>query len=319
MTHTTLAELLSQARAALAGVTRYLSGPRPRTGDSARALAACAGAPTLYRYHSDIPQLLQTLDIAASAVVADPCCGAGYALAAECLFRLGFEDRDCFNEAALAEARPWARRATELSPDQEAGWEALARIECFAFKFPDAEKVLGEIFRRFGDAALYARAAFLFFRLQADIDQAINWGALAWQQEEDATRLIDTLFGMGAVYEDSGRMKHAYDTYRMICEKDPKNAWGQFLWSRVTFALGGVAEARAMIERAVGLCPRPEFKELQAAIARGGTSRRLPAVAPPKKAPPPVAAAQSPAPPEVPPPPPITGPRLPRKRKKYFG
>ena len=322
MSEYTIAELLLRADAALASASQYLAGPRPKAGDRAQANALVAGAASLYGWKPDAEQMLQALDNAAAAVCADPTCGAGYALAARCIYRLGWEDRDCFAEVALEKARAWARRATELQPDFETGWEALVEVDCYAYEFDTAEKTLGEIFRRFGDRGLYARAAFLYFRLKADVDQALNWGALAWQQEEDEARLFDTLFAMGTVYEDSQRLKHAYDAYRMICEKDPRNAWGQFLWARVTLALGGVNEAKEMIDKAVALSSQPEFAELRATIARKLGSRPIerPAFSPPsvrlRAAPQPLPRSsdrilKTDAAPEA--------PRLPRKRKKFYG
>ncbi|MCC6575198.1 MAG: tetratricopeptide repeat protein [Planctomycetes bacterium] len=273
MTDARIHDLLARAEAALAGASPLLSVQHPAQGDRAQAEEIAARAPATWGYKPEPEELLRTLDVACMAITADPTSGVGYALAAQCVYRLGYEDRDCFNEEALDAARPWAARAAELQPEIEAGWEAWAQIESYRYEFREAERVLGEIFRRFGDAGLYARSAFLFFRLQADVDQAINWGALAWQQEEDAARLVETLFGMGTVYEDSGRQKHAFDTYRVICEKDPDNAWGKFLLARVTLALGGIEEARQAIDEAIKLSDQPQFRELRAEIARASGVR----------------------------------------------
>jgi tetratricopeptide (TPR) repeat protein len=246
-------EKLVQALNMLDPVSELLSGPLPAAGNRGSAEAFLANAPTLFGHQLPFEKLLLALDIAVSAIQADPTLGAGFAYAAAALYRVGFEDADIYADDTLSNALPWARRGTDIEPLSPEAWETLTEVHCFRGDFAAAEKSLGEIYSRWGDGDVYARAAFLFFRLQGDAEQAMNWGALAWQQEWNTDRLIQTLFALGQLYRDNGRMRQAADTYRVLCEHDHMNMWGHHFWAKCEFALGNLREALDANSRAIEL------------------------------------------------------------------
>lgn len=253
MPELSVSEKLVQALNMLDPVSELLTGPVPSTGNRGSAEAFLANAPTLFGHLLPFEKLLLALDIAVSAIQADCTLGAGYAYAAAAMYRIGFEDTDIYADDTLANAFPWARRGTEIEPLSPEAWETLTEINCFRGDFAAAEKSLGEIFSRWGDGDVYARAAFLFFRLQGDAEQAMNWGALAWQQEWNTDRLIQTLFALGQLYRDNNRMRQAADTYRVLCEHDHSNMWGHHFWAKCEFALGNLREALDANSRAIEL------------------------------------------------------------------
>lgn len=277
-------------------------------GERTQAEAFLANAPSLYGYERDTERIYLTLDIAVSAIQADPTFGGGYALAAACIYRLGVQDTDIFDSRALTTAIPWANRAITVDPEWQDGWEVYLQLHCYKGDFGTAEKALGEIFRRFGDNDLYARGAFLYFRLKGDPAQALNWGALAWQTEWDSQRLVQTLFALGQLYRDVQMPAKALDSYRVITERDHNNAWAYHYASECAAELGDFKYALEMNEHAVRLGQlhvfrafREELKKLsgRAKMTRGRittTNLQKPVVAAPPAAPSLVAA-----------PPPATG------------
>ena len=253
MPEPSISEKLVQALNVLDPVSEFLRGPAPAAGNRASAEAFLANAPSLFGHQLSLEQLLLSLDVAVSAIQADPSFGAGYAYVAAALYRIGFADTDIYAEETLSNALPWAQRGTDIDPLSREAWEVLTEIHCFRGDFGAAEKSLGEIFTRWGDGDVYARTAFLFFRLQGDADQAMNWGALAWQQEWDNERLIQTLFSLGQLYRDNGRLRQAADTYRVLCEHDHSNLWGHHFWAKAEFELGNLKAALDANSRAIEL------------------------------------------------------------------
>lgn len=253
MQEPSISEKLVQALNVLDPVSEFLQGPAPAAKDRAAAEAFLANAPSLFGHQLPLEKLLLSLDVAVSAIQADPSFGAGYAYVAAALYRIGFADTDIYAEDTLANALPWAQRGTDIDPLSREAWEVLTEIHCYRGDFAAAEKSLGQIFARWGDGDVYARTAFLFFRLQGDVDQAMNWGALAWQQEWDSARLIQTLFSLGQLYRDNGRLRQAADTYRVLCEHDGANMWGHHFWAKAEFELGNLKVALDANSRAIDL------------------------------------------------------------------
>jgi tetratricopeptide (TPR) repeat protein len=245
-----------------------------RAGIRSQAEAFCANAPSLYGYERDTERIFMVLDLAVSAVQADPTYGGGYALAAACVYRLGVVDVDIYDSRALTAAIPWAYRGTQMEPEFAMCWEVYVETHCYKGDFATAEKALGEIYRRFGDNDLYARSAFLYFRLMGDTVQALNWGALAWQTEWDDTRLVHTLFALAQLYRDVGESAKAADSYRVITERDPSNAWGWHHAARCYADLGEYAQALEMSERAVKLGQLHEFRAFHEDLRRARSRRR---------------------------------------------
>ncbi len=247
-----------QALNVLDPVSEFLQGPAASGERGAAELA--------------LEKLLLSLDVAVSAIQADPSYGAGYAYVAAALYRIGFDDTDIYAEDTLSNALPWAQRGTDIDPLSREAWEVITEIHCYRGDFDAAEKSLGEIFTRWGDGDVYARTAFLFFRLQGDADQAMNWGALAWQQEWDNERLIQTLFALGQLYRDNGRLRQAADTYRVLCEHDGANMWGHHFWAKAEFELGNLKVALDANSRAIDLggghALRGFHEEIKHAIGR---------------------------------------------------
>ncbi|GIK54028.1 MAG: hypothetical protein BroJett014_30010 [Planctomycetota bacterium] len=283
-------ERLAQAQQVLDPVVPYLMGESPLPGDRPRAEAFLANAPSLYGHQLPFEQILASMDIGVSAIQADPCFGGGYAWVAGCLYRIGFEDTDIYHEEALANALLWARLAVKIDPACRECWEALGEVYCFQRNFAEAEKAMGEVYRRWGDGDTYARLAFLFFRLQGDQEQAINWGALAWQQEWDTARLIQTLFALGQLYRDSGRTRQAANAYRVLCEHDHNSMWGHHFWAQCEFAEGNLQEASEINLKAIQLGGGHVMREFQETLKRAvgrakliGTKTRT--VPPPPPAP----------------------------------
>ena len=229
-------------------------------GERTQAEAFCANAPSLYGYERDTERIFMVLDIAVSAVQADPTFGGGYALMAACIYRLGVLDVDVYDSRALTAAIPWAFRAIKMDPENEAGWEAYVETHCYKGDFTTAENALGEIYNRFGDNDLYARTAFLYFRLQGDTAQAVNWGALAWQTEWDTVRLVHTLFALGQLYRDVGEYSKAADAYRVITERDHENAWAYHYLAKALAELGNYGDAIEANQQAVKLGQLHEFR-----------------------------------------------------------
>jgi len=181
---------------------------------------------------------------------------------------MGMRDTDIYDPRSLIAAIPWANRAILVQPDYDAGWETYVEIHCYKGDFRTAENALGRILKRFGDGDVYARCAFLYFRLQGDVDQAKNWGALAWQTEWDSARLVRTLFALGLLYRDGKEWSKALDCYRMITEKDHNNAWAWHYFAQCTAALGDPARAMELNQRAVGLGQQHEFRAYQEDLRR---------------------------------------------------
>lgn len=229
-------------------------------GERVQAEAFCANAPSLYGYERDTERIFMVLDIAVSAVQADPTFGGGYALMAACIYRLGVLDVDVYDSRALTAAIPWAFRAIKMDPENEAGWEVYVETHCYKGDFATAEKSLGEIYNRFGDNDLYARTAFLYFRLQGDTAQALNWGALAWQTEWDNVRLVHTLFALGQLYRDVAEYAKAADAYRVITERDHENAWAYHYLAQSLAELGNYNDAIDANQVAVKLGQLHEFR-----------------------------------------------------------
>lgn len=253
MPEPTIAEKLVQLFNVLDPVSETLTGPAPAPGNRASAEAFVANAPSLFGHHIPFEKLMLALDVAVSAIQADPSFGAAYAYAAAAVYRAGFEDTDIYAEDALAAALPLARRGTDVEPLSPEAWETLTEIHCLRGDFGAAEKSLGEIFSRWGDGDVYARAAFLYFRLQGDAEQAMNWGALAWQQEWNTDRLVQTLFSLGQLYRDNSRLRQAADVYRVLCENDHGNMWGHHFRAKCEFELGNLKEAFEANSRAIEL------------------------------------------------------------------
>ncbi|MCA8910655.1 MAG: hypothetical protein KDB82_03035 [Planctomycetes bacterium] len=244
-------------------------------GERTQAEAFVANAPSLYGYERDQERIFMVLDLAVSAVQADPTYGGGYALAAACLYRLGVVDVDIYDARALAAAIPWAYRAIKIDPEFDAGWETYVECHCFKGDFATAEKALGEIYQRFGDNDLYARTAFLYFRLQGDSAQALNWGALAWQTEWDNTRLVHTLFSLGQLYRDVGEWRKAADAYRVITERDHENAWAFHYAAKCNAELGDFNAAMELNQTAISLGQLHEFRAYQEELKRGRGVKRM--------------------------------------------
>lgn len=259
-------------------------------GERSQAEAFVANAPSLYGYERDIERLFMVLDLAVSAVQADPRYGGGYAMAAACMYRLGVIDVDIYDPRALVSAIPWAYRATQVDPDLDAGWEVYVECHCFKGDFTTAEKALGTIYQKFGDNDLYARTAFLYFRLQGDTAQAVNWGALAWQTEWDEVRLTHTLFALGQLYRDVGEWRKAADSYRVITERDHDNAWAYHNQARCLAELGDFKQAMELNQKAISLGQLHEFRSFHEDLRRmQGRTRlgggRVTAVPPTRKGP----------------------------------
>jgi tetratricopeptide (TPR) repeat protein len=246
-----------------------------RPGVRSQAEAFCANAPSLYGYERDKERTFMVLDLAVSAIQADPTYGGGYALAAACIYRLGVVDVDIYDSRALTAAIPWAYRGTQMDPEFPMCWEVYVETHCYKGDFTTAEKALGEIYRRFGDNDLYARTAFLYFRLMGDTAQALNWGALAWQTEWDDTRLVHTLFSLAQLYRDVGEFSKAADSYRVITERDPSNAWGWHHAARCYAELGEYKQALEMSDRAVKLGQLHEFRAFHEELRRAKSRRRV--------------------------------------------
>jgi len=232
-------------------------------GTRSQAEAFTANAPVLWGYERDSERLFLCLDIAVSAIQADPTYGGGYALAAACIYRMGVRDVDIYDPRALIASIPWANRAIVVDPENHIGWETYIEIHCFKGDFKTAESALGKVYAKFGDNDLYARCAFLFFRLQGDIVQAKNWGALAWQTEWDSTRLVHTLFSLGQLHRDTGEWNKALDCYRVITEKQNDNAWAYHHWAKCLAALGDAARAMDINQKAIQLGQLYEFRSYQ--------------------------------------------------------
>lgn len=232
-------------------------------GERTQAEAFCANAPSLYGYERDTERIFMVLDLAVSAVQADPTYGGGYALMAACLYRLGVLDIDVYDSRALTTAIPWAFRAIKMDPDNEAGWEVYIETHCYKGDFATAERALGDVYTRFGDNDLYARTAFLYFRLQGDTAQAVNWGALAWQTEWDTVRLVHTLFALGHLYRDVGEFTKAADAYRVITERDHENAWAHHYVARSLAEIGNYNDALDANQEAIKLGQLHEFRAFQ--------------------------------------------------------
>ncbi|MCC6464414.1 MAG: tetratricopeptide repeat protein [Planctomycetes bacterium] len=244
-------------------------------GVRSQAEAFIANSPSLWGYERDTERLFMTLDIAVSAIQADPTFGGGYALAANCIYRLGTRDVDIFDSRALVAALPWANRAIMADPDNPEGWEVYLQLHCYKGDFKTAEQILGRIYQRFGDSDLYARCAFLFFRLQGDVAQAINYGALAWQTEWDNSRLLHTLFALGQLYRDTQQWQKAADCYRVITEKDHENAWAYHYMARCAQAAGDPQAAADLNRRAIELGNLHEFREFQEELRRASGRFRM--------------------------------------------
>lgn len=253
MPELSITEKLVQALNVLDPVSELLQGPAANPGNRAAAEAFLANAPSLFGHQLPFEKLLLSLDVGVSAIQADSTLGAAYAYIATALYRIGYEDADIFAEETLANALPWARRGTDIEPLSREAWEALTEILCYRGDFAAAEKALGEIFARWGDGDTYARSAFLYFRLLGDAEQAMNWGALAWQQEWNTDRLIQTLFALGQLYRDNDRMRQGADVYRVLCEHDPESLWGHHFRARCEFELGNLQAALSANTRAIEL------------------------------------------------------------------
>ena len=244
-------------------------------GERTQAEAFCANAPSLYGYERDTERIFMVLDLAVSAVQADPSFGGGYALMAACIYRLGVLDADVYDSRAVTAAIPWAFRAIKMDPDNEAGWEAYVETHCYKGDFATAEKALGEIYNRFGDNDLYARTAFLYFRLQGDTAQAVNWGALAWQTEWDNVRLVHTLFALGQLYRDVGGFTKAADAYRVITERDHENAWAYHYLAQTLAEIGNFNDAIDANQTAIKLGQLHEFRSFHEDLKRARGRARV--------------------------------------------
>jgi tetratricopeptide (TPR) repeat protein len=251
-----------------AGIYLEMDPADLKPGNRTQAEAFCANAPSLYGYERDQERIFMVLDLAVSAIQADPTYGGGYALAAACIYRLGVKDVDIYDTRALTAAIPWAYRGTQMDPGFDMCWEVYVETHCFKGDFTTAEKALGTIYERFGDNDLYARTAFLYFRLMGDTAQALNWGALAWQTEWDDTRLVHTLFALAQLYRDVGEWSKAADSYRVITERDHNNAWGWHHAARCYAHLGDTRQALEMNERAIKLGQLHEFRAFHEELRR---------------------------------------------------
>ncbi len=306
-----IAARIMEAQMALTPAAPFLDLPQDQliAGARSQAEAFIANAPSLYGYERDTERLFMALDIAVSAIQADPTYGGGYALAAACIYRLGVIDVDIYDPRALTAAIPWAHRAKVMDPEYDTGWEVYIELHCFKGDFTTAEQALGEVYRRFGDNDLYARSAFLYFRLQGEVAQALNWGALAWQTEWDDVRLVHTLFALGQLYQDVGEWRKAADAYRVITERDRENAWAYHYGARCAAELGDFNAALELNQSAIQLGNLHEFRAYQEDLRRAqGRSRmgagRVTTIPPTRKgstrvvaAPPPAKGPVVPAPP----------------------
>lgn len=244
-------------------------------GARSQAEAFVANAPQLWGHERDTERLFLCLDIAVSAIQADPTFGGGYALAAACIYRMGVRDVDIYDPRTLIASIPWANRAIIVDPDNHIGWETYIEIHCFKGDFKTAEGALGKVYAKFGDNDLYARCAFLYFRLQGDLAQAKNWGALAWQTEWDTTRLVHTLFALGQLHRDTNEWAKALDCYRVITEKDHQNAWAYHFWAICVANLGEPAKALDINQKAVQLGQLHEFRTYQEELRRQAGRSKL--------------------------------------------
>ncbi len=246
-----------------------------KPGVRSQGEAFVANAPSLYGYERDTERIFMALDVAVSAINADPSYGGGYALAAACVYRLGVKDVDIYDSRALTAAIPWAYRAITVDPDCQDGWEIYVQVHCHKGDFGTAEKALGQILKRFGDGDLYARVAFLYFRLKGDVQQAINWGALAWQTEWDTQRLIHTLFSLGHLYRNNQMWSKALDAYRVITERDQENAWAYHFASKCASELGDYQYALELNGNALAFGQQHEFRTYRAELKKDAGRARL--------------------------------------------
>lgn len=244
-------------------------------GSRTQAEAFVANAPPLWGYDRDTERLFLALDIAISAIETDPTYAGGYALAAACLYRMGMRDTDIYDPRALIAAIPWANRAILIHPEYDAGWEIYVEIHCYKGDFKTAESALGRVLKRFGDGDVYARCAFLFFRMKGEIDQAKNWGALAWQTEWDSARLVRTLLALGQLYREGKEWAKALDCYRVVTEKDHNNAWGWHFFAVCTATLGNAERALELNQRAVELGKLHEFRAYQEELRKQAGREKL--------------------------------------------
>lgn len=331
-----IAARVLEAQMALEVVQGFLGIPEKDliSGERTQAEAFIANAPKLFQKDRDTENLLMALDIGISAIQTDPTYGGGYALVAECVYRMGVIDTDNYDHRALKEAGPWAKRAVVVDPDYDLGWESLLTVLCYLKDFKHAESMLGKVYKLFGDNDLYARTAFNFFRLKGDTRQALEWGALAWQTEWDTERLISTLFSLGRLYLQEQEYGRALDAYRVVTEKVHDNSWAYHYMAICLNHLSQKDEAIESNLQALAYGEVPEFRHFQDQLQPPrGNSRRFkrpgatvkappsmtvppPEQAPPQvQAPPPIAASsqivQAPEPTAPP-----AGPRLPNKRKR---
>ncbi|MEE9312881.1 MAG: hypothetical protein V3V10_10790, partial [Planctomycetota bacterium] len=122
-----IAARVLEAQMALEVVKGFLGIPVKEliSGERSQAEAFIANAPKLFQKDRDTESLFMAVDIGVSAIQADPTYGGGYALVADCVYRLGVIDTDKYDRRALKEAGPWAKRAVVVDPEYDLGWESL--------------------------------------------------------------------------------------------------------------------------------------------------------------------------------------------------
>jgi tetratricopeptide (TPR) repeat protein len=245
-----------------------------KRGDRTKAEAFVANAPSLYAPDLDVDSVGLVLDVAVSAIEADPTYGGGYALAAGCLLQLaGCGDDGTDDKRALAAALPWAFHATRVDPENPEGWEVYTRLHCCLGDFASAQAALGMVYRRFGNTGLYARLAFLYFLHRNEVKQALTWGARAWQMETDSQRLVWFLERLAELYRRGGKLVQALDAWRVITERNSGYALAHHRAAECAFQVGDLEAAIDFNTRALELEAAPEFEDLRLRL-RKATGRR---------------------------------------------
>ncbi len=156
----------------------------------------------------------------------------------------------------LEEARKSARRAIALQPlsaDMHAG---LGTVLVDLSRYGEAEKAFDEALRYHAkNTAALAGLARLHMR-RRNFAEARRLLADAIRSHPADARLLVLL---GDCFADEGRLTSAAEAYRRARTLDHANAEAAEKYDRAIFRIGGIAEARAALERAVAQSPNSAF------------------------------------------------------------
>jgi tetratricopeptide (TPR) repeat protein len=166
------------------------------------------------------------------------------------------------------EAQAILKRITELTPDDDEAWAALAELQAEVGTPVQAIPLLARAVQIAPRKALHYVALGRFYRLADQLDAALGQLQLAWEVDPNN---VPALREMAQVFEGRRQFSRAYEIYQQLMQLEPENADNFFRAGLALKEMRDYLDALALFQQAVKLDPQnAEAQHQRAAVAAFG-------------------------------------------------